>query len=61
MDPLKAFRDYSRALEREMLKKTDLKSLQRELQQLDSDSPRYREIMEMLDHGLRNRKSKLSL
>ena len=60
IDPHKAFRDFSRALERETLKMTDVKSLQRELQQLDSESPRYREILELLDR-LRNRKSQLSL
>jgi len=60
IDPHKALRDFSRALERETLKMTDMKSLQRELQQLDSESPRYREILELLDR-LRNRKSQLSL
>ena len=60
IDPHKALRDFSRALEREVLKRTDVKSLQRELQQLDSDSPRYLEILELLD-SLRNRKSQLSL
>ncbi|HXC93383.1 MAG TPA: DNA primase [Geobacteraceae bacterium] len=60
IDPHKALRDFSRALERETLKMVDVKSLQRELQQLDSESPRYREILELLD-SLRNRKSQLSL
>jgi DNA primase len=59
IDPHKAFRDFSRALEREKLKMADVKSLQRELQQLDPDSARYREILEMLN-SLRNRKSLLS-
>ncbi len=60
IDPHRALRDYSKDLEREKLKTTDVKSLQRELQQIDSDSPRYLEILEMLD-SLRNRKSQLSL
>jgi len=41
------------------LKMADAKSLQRELLNLDYSSPRYREILEVLN-DLRNRKSQLS-
>jgi DNA primase len=58
IDPLKAFFDFRKALERETLKMADAKSLQRELLHLDYDSPRYREILETLN-DLRNRKSQL--
>lgn len=58
MDPHRALQDYRRALERQSLQQMDAKSLRRELLQLDSDSPRYWEIMEVLN-GLRNKKSQL--
>lgn len=58
MDPFKALQDYRRALERLSLQRLDAKSLRRELMQLDSDSPRYMEIMELLNN-LRNKKSQL--
>jgi DNA primase len=58
LDPYKALQDYRRALEKRSLQKLDAKSLRRELLQLDSDSPRYWEIMELLN-GLRNKKSQL--
>lgn len=58
IDPLKALQDFRRALERETLKRTDAKSLQRELLSLDYDSPRYQEILAILN-DLRNRKSQL--
>ena len=59
IDPYKALYDFSRALKRETLKMADAKSLQRELLNLDYDSPRYREILTTLN-DLRNRKSQLS-
>lgn len=59
IDPYKALYDFSRALKRETLKMADAKSLQRELLNLDYDSPRYREILVTLN-DLRNRKSQLS-
>lgn len=59
IDAAKAFHDFRKALERETLKLTDAKSLQRELLQLDYNSPRYREILEILN-DLRTRKSQLS-
>ena len=49
----------ARSLEREALKMADAKGLRNEMLQLDSDSPRYWEILEALN-GLRNRKSQLS-
>jgi DNA primase len=58
IDPFKALQDFHRALERHSLRQLDGKSLRRELQHLDSDSPRYWEIMELLN-GLRNKKSQL--
>lgn len=58
LDPHKALSDYRRAMERKSLQQLDAKSLRRELMQLDSDSPRYWEIMEALNN-LRNRKSQL--
>jgi len=59
LDPHKALQDYCRALEKQSLQLVDAKSLRRELLQLDSDSPRYWEILETLN-ALRNRKSQLS-
>jgi DNA primase len=59
LDPFKALDDLRRTLERQALKNMDAKSLRRELLQLDSDSPRYWELMETLN-DLRNRKSQLS-
>lgn len=59
IDPQRAFQDFCRALERESLKGSDAKSLRDELLLLDSDSPRYWQILEELNR-LRNRKSKLS-
>jgi len=58
-DPGRALNDYCRSLEREALKMTDAKGLRSEMLRLDSDSPRYWEILETLN-GLRNRKSQLS-
>jgi len=58
IDPVKALHDFRKALERETLKLADAKSLQRELLNLDYDSPRYKEILEILN-DLRNRKSQL--
>jgi len=58
MDPYKALHDYRRALEKQSLQLMDAKSLRRELQHLDSDSPRYMEIMAALN-DLRNKKSQL--
>jgi DNA primase len=58
-DPGRALNDFCRSLEREALKMADAKSLRNELLRLDSDSPRYWEILEALN-GLRNRKSQLS-
>ncbi len=58
-DPVRALNDFCRSLEREELKMTDGKGLRNELLRLDSDSPRYWEILEALN-GLRNRKSQLS-
>jgi len=58
-DPGRALNDYCRSLEREALKMTDAKSLRSEMLRLDSDSPRYWEILETLN-GLRTRKSQLS-
>jgi len=58
IDPVKALHDYRKALERENLKMADAKSLQRELLNLDYDSPRYNEILVTLN-DLRNRKSQL--
>ncbi len=59
IDPFKALHDFRNALERESLKASDAKNLRRELLQLDSDSPRYWEILATLN-DLRNRKSQLS-
>lgn len=59
IDAIKALHDFRKALERESLKMADAKSLQRELLQLDFNSPRYREILETLN-DLRNKKSQLS-
>lgn len=59
LDPFRAFSDYCRALEKQSLQVADAKSLRRELLQLDSDSPRYWEILEALN-ALRNKKSQLS-
>jgi DNA primase len=58
IDPFRAMHDLRKALERETLKMADAKSLQRELLNLDYESPRYREILETLN-DLRNRKSQL--
>jgi DNA primase len=58
-DPGRALHDFCRSLEREALKTTDAKGLRNEMLRLDSDSPRYWEILEALN-GLRNRKSQLS-
>jgi len=58
-DPGRALHDFCRSLEREELKTTDAKGLRNEMLRLDSDSPRYWEILETLN-GLRNRKSQLS-
>ena len=58
IDPVKALHDFRKALERETLKMADAKSLQRELLNLDYDSPRYKEILAILN-DLRNRKSQL--
>jgi len=58
LDPHRALQDFCRALERQSLQQSDGKSLRRELLQLDSDSPRYWEIMETLNN-LRNKKSQL--
>ncbi len=58
MDPYRALQDYRRALEKQSLQQMDAKSLRRELQCLDSDSPRYMEIMAALN-DLRNKKSQL--
>jgi DNA primase len=58
IDPVKALHDFRRALERETLKMADAKSLQRELLNLDYESPRYKEILEILN-DLRSRKSQL--
>ena len=58
-DPVRALLDFCRSLEREALKMADAKGLRNEMLQLDSDSPRYWEILEALN-GLRNRKSQLS-
>jgi len=58
IDPVKALHDFRKALERETLKQTDAKSLQRELLNLDYDSPRYKEILGILN-DLRSRKSQL--
>ncbi|HEX5773396.1 MAG TPA: DNA primase [Geomobilimonas sp.] len=56
IDPHKAFDQCLQARERDSLK--GLKSLARELSQLDPDSSRYRELLEQME-GLRNRKSQL--
>lgn len=56
IDPHKAFDQCLQARERDSLK--GLKSLARELSQVDPDSPRYRELLEQME-GLRNRKSQL--
>jgi len=58
LDPFRAMQDYRKALEKSSLQMLDAKSLRRELLKLDSDSPRYWEIMEALNN-LRNRKSQL--
>lgn len=58
LDPHRALQDFCRALERQSLQHADAKSLRRELLQLDSDSPRYWEILEALN-SLRNKKSQL--
>lgn len=58
-DPGRALNDYCKSLEREALKTNNTKSLRNELLRLDSDSPRYWEILESLN-SLRNRKSQLS-
>lgn len=59
IDPGRALTDFCRSLERGVLKAADAKGLRNELLRLDSDSPRYWEILETLN-GLRNRKSQLS-
>ena len=59
VDPQRALADLCKSLERRALKDMDAKSLRLELVQLDSDSPRYWEIMTALNN-LRNRKSQLS-
>lgn len=59
IDPVRAFNDYCLMLQRQSLQNSDAKALRRELMQLDSDSPRYWEIMEVLN-TLRNRKSQLT-
>jgi DNA primase len=56
VDPNKAFDQCRLALERGEL--TQMKELRRELALLDSDSPRYWELLEELN-GLRNKKSQL--
>jgi DNA primase len=56
IDPVKAFEECRRALERTSLR--DMKALTRELALLSPDSPRYREILHEIE-GLRNRKSQL--
>jgi DNA primase len=58
-DPSRALNDLCRSLERDVLRSSDAKSLREELLRLDSDSPRYWEILEALN-GLRNKKSQLS-
>lgn len=58
-DPVRALTDFCRSLEREELKMSDAKSLRNEMLRLDSDSPRYWEILEALNN-LRKRKSQLS-
>ncbi|MBT0653333.1 DNA primase [Geomobilimonas luticola] len=56
IDPHKAFDQCLQARERDSLR--GLKSLARELSQLDPDSTRYRELLEQME-SLRNRKSQL--
>jgi DNA primase len=58
VDPAKAVSDCCRAVERQNLQQQDAKALRQELARLDSDSPRYWEILRDLD-ALRNRKSQL--
>ena len=58
MEPRKAFDDICRSIERQRLQQYDVKALKAELSRLDSDSPRYWEILRQLD-TLRNRKSQL--
>jgi DNA primase len=57
MDAIKAFEQCRQTLERVSLR--SVKTLARELSQLDPEDPRYREIMLELE-TLRNKKSKLS-
>ncbi len=59
IDPVRALNDYCLILQRQSLHNSDAKALRSELLRLDSDSPRYWEIMEELD-TLRNRKSQLT-
>ncbi len=56
IDAQKAFEECRQSYERSSL--VDTKELCRELSRLDSDSPRYKEILQLLDE-LRNRKSQL--
>jgi DNA primase len=58
VDPAKAVSDCCRAVEKQNLQQHDAKALRQELARLDSDSPRYWEILRDLD-ALRNRKSQL--
>lgn len=58
IDARKAFEQCRLSCERRLLKKMDMKELRRELAQLDSDSPRYWEILRTLDE-MRSKKSLL--
>jgi DNA primase len=58
MDPRKAFEQCRKSCELRQLKRLDDKELKRELARLDSDSPRYWEILRLLD-DLRSKKSQL--
>ena len=58
LDPAKAFADCCRAIEKQSIQHLDAKALRQELARLDSDSPRYWEILRALD-ALRNKKSQL--
>jgi DNA primase len=58
MEPQRAFADLCRTIEKQQLKHQDVKALRQELARLDTESPRYWEILRLLD-TLRNQKSQL--
>ncbi|HEY5975305.1 MAG TPA: DNA primase [Geobacteraceae bacterium] len=58
IEPQRAFADLCRTIEMQQLKHQDVKALRQELARLDTESPRYWEILRLLD-TLRNQKSQL--